>query len=76
MIKNLTEDIPVAELAEVKKVVRNNIIATAEETRDLLKELKKDITEGSKKNEEARAQRLDNARRQLKKLLKIISPTI
>jgi len=51
------EDIPVAELAEVKKVVRNNIIATAEETRDLLKELKKDITEGSKKNEEARAQR-------------------
>ena len=56
--------------------MRNNIIATAEETRDLLKELKKDITEGSKKNEEARAQRLDNARRQLKKLLKIISPTI
>jgi len=70
------EDIPVAELAEVKKVVRNNIIATAEETRDLLKELKKDVTEGSNENEEVRAQRLDNARRQLKKLLKIISPTI
>jgi len=57
-------------------VVRNNIIATAEETRDLLKELKKDVTEGSNENEEVRAQRLDNARRQLKKLLKIISPTI
>jgi len=70
------EDIPVAELAEVKKVVRNNIIATAEETRDLLKELKKDVTEGSNENAEVRAQRLDNARRQLKKLLKIISPTI
>jgi len=70
------EDIPVAELAEVKKVVRNNIISTAEETRDLLKELKKDVTEGSNENDEARAQRLDNARRQLKKLLKIISPTI
>jgi len=70
------EDIPVAELAEVKKVVRNNIISTAEETRDLLKELKKDVTEGSNENEEVRAQRLDNARRQLKKLLKIISPTI
>jgi len=76
MINDLSEDIPVAELAEVKKVVRNNIIATAVETRDLLKELKKDVTEGSNENAEVRAQRLDNARRQLKKLLKIISPTI
>jgi len=70
------EDIPVAELAEVKKVVRNNIISTAKETRDLLKELKKDVIDENNENEEARAQRLDNARRQLKKLLRIISPTI
>jgi len=60
----------------VKKVVRNNIISTAKETRDLLKELKKDVIDENNENEEARAQRLDNARRQLKKLLRIISPTI
>jgi len=70
------EDIPVAELAEVKKVVRSNIIAAAEETRELLRELKKDISQENNENEEARAQRLDEARRQLKKLLEIISPTV
>ena len=57
-------------------MVRNNIISTAKETRDLLKELKKDVIDENNENEEARAQRLDNARRQLKKLLRIISPTI
>ena len=72
----MAEDIPVAELAEVKKVVRSNIIAAAEETRELLRELKKDISQENNENEEARAQRLDEARRQLKKLLEIISPTI
>jgi len=67
------EDIPVAELAEVKKVIHNNIVTAAEETKELLKELKKDISEESNANDEARAHRLDDARRQLKKLLEIVS---
>lgn len=67
------EDIPVAELSEVKKVIHNNIVTAAEETKELLKELKKDISEESNANDEARAHRLDDARRQLKKLLEIVS---
>jgi len=70
------EDIPVAELSEVKKVIRNNIVAAAEETRELLKELKRDITAKNSTSEDERAKRLDNARRQLQKLLEIVSPSV
>ena len=70
---HMAEDIPVAELAEVKKVIHNNIVTAAGETKELLKELKKDISEESNDNDEARAHRLDDARRQLKKLLEIVS---
>jgi len=70
------EDIPVAELSEVKKVIRNNIVTAAEETRELLKELKRDITAKNNNSEDERAKRLNNARRQLQKLLEIVSPSV
>jgi len=70
------EDIPVAELAEIKKVVHNNIITATEETKNLLKELRKDVGGTASNDEEGRSKRIDAARKQLKKLLEIISPTL
>ena len=69
-----SEDIPVAELSEIKKVIRTNIVTAVEETKELLRELKRDITAQNNDNEEERAKRIDDARRQLQKLLEIVSP--
>merc|ERR1712128_365435 len=44
------EDIPVAELSEIRKVIRSNIANAADETRELLKELKKDVIDENNEN--------------------------
>ena len=71
-----SEDIPVAELSEIKKVIRTNIVTAVEETKALLKELKRDINAQNNDNEEERTKRIDDARRQLQKLLEIVSPSV
>ena len=71
-----SEDIPVAELSEIKKVIRTNIVTAVEETKELLKELKRDITAQNNDNEEERAKKIEDACRQLKKLLEIVSPSV
>ena len=71
-----SEDIPVAELSEIKKVIRTNTGTAVEETKALLKELKRDITAQNNDNEEERTKRIDDARRQLQKLLEIVSPSV
>jgi guanylate kinase len=51
-------------------------VNAVKETKDLLKELKRDITAQNTDNEEERAKRIDDARRQLQKLLEIVSPSV
>ena len=64
------EDISLAELSAVRKVVRKNILTTVTETKSLLKELKSESDHDQVLEE--RAKRLDLAKKQLNKLLEII----
>lgn len=67
------EDIPVSELAEIKNVVRSSLASVMEDTKELLRELRRDIIEEDEVDEEERAKRIDIAKRKLQKLLEIIS---
>lgn len=64
------EDISLAELSAVRKVVKKNILATVTETKSLLRELKTE-SEHDQALEE-RSRRLDLAKKQLNKLLEIL----
>jgi len=64
------EDISLAELSAVRKVVKKNILATVTETKSLLQELKTE-SEHDQALEE-RSRRLDLAKKQLNKLLEIL----
>ena len=64
------EDISLAELSAVRKVVRKNILTTVTETKSLLRELKSESDHDQVLEE--RTKRLDLAKKQLNKLLEII----
>ncbi len=64
------EDISLAELSAVRKVVRKNILTTVTETKSLLRELKSESDHDQVLEE--RAKRLDLAKKQLNKLLEIL----
>jgi len=63
------EDISIAEVSAVRKVVKNNIESAMSETKSLLTELKKDVNDVNVNNLNERSDRLHNARKQLQKLL-------
>jgi len=65
-------DIPVSELAEIRRVVKSNLSGVMEDTRALLRELRKDIIQGDSIGQRERADRIDQAKRQLQRLLDII----
>ena len=67
----ISEDISVAEVCAVKRVVEENILSTVTETRSLLAELKNSIQEIDLDNRNVRSERLRVARNQLQKLLDI-----
>lgn len=67
----ISEDISVAEVSAVKRVVEENILSTVTETRSLLAELKNSIQEIDLDNRNVRSERLRVARNQLQKLLDI-----
>lgn len=64
------EDISLAELSAVRKVVRKNILTTVTETKSLLRELKSESDHDQVLEE--RTKRLDLAKKQLNKLLEIL----
>ena len=64
------EDISLAELSAVRKVVRKNILTTVTETKSLLRELKTESDHDQVLGE--RTKRLDLAKKQLNKLLEIL----
>ena len=64
------EDISLAELSAVRKVVRKNILTTVTETKSLLRELKTESDHDQVLEE--RTKRLDLAKKQLNKLLEIL----
>lgn len=64
------EDISLAELSAVRKVVKNNILAAVTETKSLLRELKTESYHDQALEE--RSRNLDLAKKQLNKLLEIL----
>ena len=69
--KNISEDISLAELLAVEKVVKSNIERTIAQTKLLLTDLRRDADDIDAASLDRRSQTLRLARKQLQKLLDI-----
>ena len=69
--KNISEDISLAELLAVEKVVKSNIERTIAQTKLLLADLRRDADDIDAASLDRRSQTLLLARKQLQKLLDI-----
>ena len=69
--KNISEDISLAELLAVEKVVKSNIERTISQTKLLLADLRRDADDIDAASLDRRSQTLLLARKQLQKLLDI-----
>ena len=69
--KNISEDISLAELLAVQKVVKSNIERTIAQTKLLLTDLRRDADDIDAASLDRRSQTLLLARKQLQKLLDI-----
>ena len=69
--KNISEDISLAELLAVEKVVKSNIERTIAQTKLLLADLRRDADDIDAASLDRRSQTLLLARKQLRKLLDI-----
>ena len=69
--KNISEDISLAELLAVQKVVKSNIERTIAQTKLLLADLRRDADDIDAASLDRRSQTLLLARKQLQKLLDI-----
>ena len=69
--KNISEDISLAELLAVEKVVKSNIERTIAQTKLLLTDLRRDADDIDAASLDRRSQTLLLARKQLQKLLDI-----
>jgi len=70
----LTEDIDVSESFQINKVLQASMAQASAETRSLLEDLRTDPLQGGDARD--RAQAIDQSRRQLQKLLNIVTKKI
>ena len=66
-----TEDIDLSESFEINKVLKKNMAEASKETRSLLEDLRNNDSSDERATDRAKA--IDQSRRQLQNLLKIVS---